>query len=333
MANACSSTLRKILDLGSMLQRFQRPRPEEYYFLLQKLLSLLLKKLASDKPQNLDVGDMRDRLHNTDPDNNPIDRAFYEQARYYFIGHNEGFRREAYQDTSGNSTVGVGFNMDRSTAKEEWQAALGNAVDFDKVKEGVAKLTNEQVRELFNHSVSTREGELRSMYGPLFNDLRANERLAIEDGYFNAPSIIDKSTRFYQHMHDYYSSGDTTHLDKALNELKNHSNRDKIPGIQNRRNREHDMLNSQKSPLYSKPGEPKTTLLKQSQGEAVIPRIPGTEIIDADEINRHPERYFVWRTKRDGRLRSIHQALEGKVDARDNPPSGKLPGEEYGCIC
>lgn len=42
---------------------------------------------------------------------------------------------------------------------------------------------------------------------------------------------------------------------------------------------------------------------------------------------------FIWRTRRDDRVRKTHRALEGKtISFTDLPPFG-LPGEDYGCRC
>lgn len=42
---------------------------------------------------------------------------------------------------------------------------------------------------------------------------------------------------------------------------------------------------------------------------------------------------FVWRTVRDGRVRSEHVARDGKVYRYDEPPNGELPGEPILCRC
>lgn len=43
--------------------------------------------------------------------------------------------------------------------------------------------------------------------------------------------------------------------------------------------------------------------------------------------------HYIWRTRRDGRVRSSHAENDGKVFAWDNPPSTGHPGEAPGCRC
>ncbi len=44
-------------------------------------------------------------------------------------------------------------------------------------------------------------------------------------------------------------------------------------------------------------------------------------------------RYYIWRTRGDGNVRSSHAANDGKVFAWDNPPATGNPGDDYGCRC
>ena len=43
--------------------------------------------------------------------------------------------------------------------------------------------------------------------------------------------------------------------------------------------------------------------------------------------------HYVWRTRRDGRVRPSHAANDGKIFAWDNPPPTGHPGYESGCRC
>jgi len=52
-----------------------------------------------------------------------------------------------------------------------------------------------------------------------------------------------------------------------------------------------------------------------------------------DDRNEHPEKYYVWRTVGDNRVRSSHAQREGEVFAWDNPPEGGHPGQDYNCRC
>lgn len=43
--------------------------------------------------------------------------------------------------------------------------------------------------------------------------------------------------------------------------------------------------------------------------------------------------HYIWRTRRDGKVRSSHADNDGKVFSWDNPPPTGHPGVDYGCRC
>jgi len=45
------------------------------------------------------------------------------------------------------------------------------------------------------------------------------------------------------------------------------------------------------------------------------------------------ENHYIWRTRRDGKVRSPHAERQGQVFSWDDPPEGGHPGEDYGCRC
>lgn len=49
--------------------------------------------------------------------------------------------------------------------------------------------------------------------------------------------------------------------------------------------------------------------------------------------NTQATTHYVWRTRRDGKVRSSHAEREGQVFAWDDPPEGGHPGEDHGCRC
>ncbi|MEG6507839.1 phage minor head protein [Methyloligella sp. 2.7D] len=53
----------------------------------------------------------------------------------------------------------------------------------------------------------------------------------------------------------------------------------------------------------------------------------------ASVTERHPTTHYIWRTRRDDRVRPSHRENEGKVFAWDDPPPTGHPGEAYGCRC
>lgn len=52
-----------------------------------------------------------------------------------------------------------------------------------------------------------------------------------------------------------------------------------------------------------------------------------------DDRNIHPEKYYVWYTLNDDKVRISHTERHGQVFSWDNPPEGGHPGEDYGCRC
>ncbi|MBR1398669.1 MAG: minor capsid protein [Alphaproteobacteria bacterium] len=60
------------------------------------------------------------------------------------------------------------------------------------------------------------------------------------------------------------------------------------------------------------------------------PRISG---IVADDMDKNPEDYYIWRTKGDNKVRGKHAEREGKIFNWHVPPEGGHPGEDYNCRC
>lgn len=53
----------------------------------------------------------------------------------------------------------------------------------------------------------------------------------------------------------------------------------------------------------------------------------------ADDMDKNPENYYIWRTKGDDKVRSTHAAREGLIFNKHIPPEGGNPGEDYNCRC
>jgi len=68
------------------------------------------------------------------------------------IARHEGSRNRAYNDTEGNRTVGVGFNMDRPSARQAIEAV---GADFDAVYRGTQALTDAQIESLLQEDIAT----------------------------------------------------------------------------------------------------------------------------------------------------------------------------------
>jgi len=58
----------------------------------------------------------------------------------------------------------------------------------------------------------------------------------------------------------------------------------------------------------------------------------GTPIMWSIKQER-PTTHYIWRTRRDGKVRSAHAEREGQIFSWDDPPQGGHPGEDYNCRC
>lgn len=93
------------------------------------------------------------------------------------IAEAEGVRDKAYKDTVGKTTVGIGFNMDDSSAKGVWKKA-GIKADFDKVYSGKQKLTKDEIHKLANVSYGNAVKDAKAIF-PKFDDLSDNRQKAL----------------------------------------------------------------------------------------------------------------------------------------------------------
>ncbi|MDX2050389.1 MAG: hypothetical protein SFT93_04385 [Rickettsiaceae bacterium] len=269
----------------------------------------------------------RDILHNLDR-NNPEHRKIYEKVRFDFLAMNEGERHTAYKDHLGNTTIGVGFNMSTAGARKEFNKAFDSKINFDDAKNGKIKLTDEQVKKLFDQSMKSRERYLRSSYNEVYDKLKYNELLAIEDLNFNGPKLVKNGSKFHEYMNNYYQTRDAKYLHLATCELVNRSNPQKHLGIQNRRLKQAAMLDSRLCPFYS---GPHSTLLpfehiKAKLNETVIPRC--TEYWKKDPNSE----YYIWRTMMDDKVRTSHLQFEGKIFKKNTLPPG-IENVMYNCRC
>jgi len=227
------------------------------------------------------VTNTRDMVHCLNLDQKE-DQEKYDQVLCEMLLHNEVLWKKnaetgkiepkidytVYDDHKEKMTVGVGFNMSRKSAKDEWNNAFKNhPVSFDDVLYKKRALSHEEVMVLLNYSIKLRREALRKFYDDSWNNLRPNERLAIEDAYYNAPSLVTKrrdkktgqyiKTNFSQHIQNYVKTGEEKYLHDAVDEMRFHSNAETNAevrkGIQNRREVQAVMLASYLCPVYLKP--------------------------------------------------------------------------------
>ena len=65
---------------------------------------------------------------------------------------NEGYYKCVYKNSAGIPTIGVGFNLNKSSAREEIESV---GADYDKVLSGAECLTDSQIEQLFNKDMDT----------------------------------------------------------------------------------------------------------------------------------------------------------------------------------
>lgn len=179
--------------------------------------------------------------------NNLMDRRVYDPLTFEFISQNEASGGvpilQVYDDGKGYATIGYGFNMDTAGSRTVWSEALGQKIPFDRTKRGEIGITIEQAFMLYSRSRMINLKELNGIYGSAWKLLRANEKLMIEDLYFNAGNkLVGRQTRFYKNIINYTETSNIGHLKEAIVEVRERSNLERISnpalalGIQNRRN-------------------------------------------------------------------------------------------------
>ena len=60
---------------------------------------------------------------------------------------------------------------------------------------------------------------------------------------------------------------------------------------------------------------------------------PKIKAILRDDLKKNERDYYIWRTRKDERVRGKHAEREGKIFNWHVPPTGGHPGEDYNCRC
>lgn len=97
------------------------------------------------------------------------------------LERNEGRRDEVYTDTEGHPTVGVGFNLDRDDARSALESI---GLDYDKVRDGSQKLTDNQIDTLLDRDADTAIADAHSAVSN-FDELTDGRQIALADMAFN----------------------------------------------------------------------------------------------------------------------------------------------------
>lgn len=189
---------------------------------------------------------LRNKLYKLDLSNKTHLKT-YEDLLFLFIKHHEGERLSVYLDIKGNKTISVGYNMDALGAKVVWQKIFAHQLSFDKVYSGPLTITKQQSRKIYEYKIRLNRKELKVIYSNSWHQFKANERLMIEDLYRNGGNkLVGKATKFFKLITGYVETKKHDLLIEALTEIKERSNKEKIKGIQNRRNAQSEIGNSLK---------------------------------------------------------------------------------------
>jgi GH24 family phage-related lysozyme (muramidase) len=91
----------------------------------------------------------------------------------------EGLRTSVYQDTTGNATIGYGFNLDSPSASKVWKTAK-MPVNFNQAKRGEVDITAEEAQRLYDTSEQIATADARAFY-PQFDELSKTQKEALVD--------------------------------------------------------------------------------------------------------------------------------------------------------
>lgn len=96
-----------------------------------------------------------------------------------FTAKNEGLRLAAYKDTTGNRTVGYGFNMQSGIAPKVWKQA-GIKTPFAAVYRGEKEITEQEANQLKQASMQIATGDAIRLF-PKIKDMNASQQMALID--------------------------------------------------------------------------------------------------------------------------------------------------------
>ena len=153
----------------------------------------------------------------------------YMNSRFEFIAAEEQYRNTTYM-LNGVPHIGYGLNLDANAdlAKEVLKL---DAKGFSKLMSGETTITERQGRLLFEAAVKDAERVVSTKLEGV--PLNATQRIALVSMAYNAPALIGPNLT--KHLKA-GSAADVSY------EILNKSNGNKLPALDNRRKREHDMF-------------------------------------------------------------------------------------------
>lgn len=99
---------------------------------------------------------------------------------YDMIALNEGVKPEVYEDSEGNRTVGIGFNLEDAANKRFLKQ---KGIDINEIFRG-RPLSDKEIKTLYNHSLTQAYSDARK-FDPKFDKRPENVKMALTDMSFN----------------------------------------------------------------------------------------------------------------------------------------------------
>ncbi|CAH1779966.1 unnamed protein product, partial [Owenia fusiformis] len=129
-----------------------------------------------------------------------------------YIGKCEGKKNMAYDNSKGNRTVGIGFNMERPGARKVWETILPG-VDFDKVYNKQLALRDDQIKTLFKADLGAQFIPVVRHLIPGFEVMCAEVQAAIVDALYRghlspAMQALIKKRKWKEAAKEYTNQGD-----------------------------------------------------------------------------------------------------------------------------
>lgn len=142
----------------------------------------------------------------------------------------EGNRPETYDDHKGIPTIGAGLNLNDGDVQGLMKIS---SIDPDEVRSGTRKLASEELEHIKNSYIDKREKLVRNQMGSdLFDTMPDNEKAAVMSMGYQSLNLLGPSL-----------VGNIANGDKigAMREMILNSNKNKNPGILNRRFKEAEL--------------------------------------------------------------------------------------------
>jgi hypothetical protein len=330
---------------------------EELEWKQSRVVSSIDNQKEEEKAQTPE--EIKNDTHNLDL-NKASDRQIFYDKTFQFLDLGESFRTYAYDDRRrkneitedsvivGKITVGYGFNMSKPEARTEWLYVFPNNVpNFDDVLKGKTPMSESDARKMANYNIKSVENTLKHfLYDKntktnIYDQLNPNEKIAIISASYNGwaggpKSIIGPKQKHF--LTDYVLNQNSDSLLLAVKDLHNSSivdsqNKGK-GGLNNRRAKESELMNSTTCDLFTLPGNKMPE--KILQGATLTFKI-GDRISGKLRTNQHyvNGKYFVWHHNSNSQNpNQEHVKSDGKIFSIYNEQFDWLNSKRFkGCQC